>query len=36
VLGLITQYGPIEVSIAVEETETLQETTDLQGLLSEI
>jgi chemotaxis protein CheX len=36
VLGLITQYGPIEVSIAVEETETLQETADLQGLLSEI
>lgn len=25
VLGLITQYGPIEISIAVEETETLQE-----------
>jgi len=25
VLGLITQYGPIEVSIAVEEQETLQE-----------
>ena len=25
VLGLITAYGPIEISIAVEETETLQE-----------
>jgi len=25
VLGLITLYGPIEISIAVEETETLQE-----------
>ncbi len=25
VLGLITQYGPIEISIAVEEKETLQE-----------
>jgi chemotaxis protein CheX len=26
VLGLLTQYGPIEISIAVEERETLQET----------
>ena len=25
VLGLITQYGPIEISVAVEEKETLQE-----------
>ena len=36
VLGLITQYGPIEISVAVEERETLLETgaSDL-GLLSE-
>ncbi len=35
VLGLITQYGPIEISVAVEEKETLQETGSVEGLLSE-
>jgi len=35
VLGLITQYGPIEISIAVEEKETLQETSSIEGTLSE-
>jgi len=37
VLGLITQYGPIEISIAVEEKETLQEVGSSvdDGLLSE-
>ena len=35
VLGLITQYGPIEISIAVEEKETLQETDSSEGMLSE-
>ncbi len=35
VLGLITQYGPIEISIAVEEQETLQETESFVGALSE-
>jgi chemotaxis protein CheX len=37
VLGLITQYGPIEISIAVEEKETLQEVGSFKddGLLSE-
>ncbi|MGA2544964.1 MAG: chemotaxis protein CheX [Rectinemataceae bacterium] len=37
VLGLITQYGPIEISIAMEEQETLQEMGLADnGLLSEI
>jgi chemotaxis protein CheX len=36
VLGLITMYGPIEISIAVEEKETLDETSDLQSALSEV
>ncbi len=37
VLGLITQYGPIEVSIAVEEKETLQEVeVSRDALLSEV
>jgi chemotaxis protein CheX len=36
VLGLITQYGPIEISIAVEESETLQETGALDAVLSEV
>jgi chemotaxis protein CheX len=37
VLGLITQYGPIEISIAVEEQEALQEMGLADdGLLSEI
>ena len=36
VLGLITQYGPIEISIAVEEKETLQEAEAFQGVLSEV
>jgi len=36
VLGLITMYGPIEISIAVEEKETLDETSDLQSVLSEV
>jgi chemotaxis protein CheX len=36
VLGLITQYGPIEISIAVEEKETLEEiTASDEGILSE-
>ncbi len=35
VLGLITMYGPIEVSIAVEEKETLQETESFDAMLSE-
>jgi chemotaxis protein CheX len=35
VLGLITQYGPIEISIAVEEAEALQEVGSVEGLLSE-
>jgi len=35
VLGLITQYGPIEISIAVEEKETLQESDVFQAVLSE-
>jgi chemotaxis protein CheX len=36
VLGLITMYGPIEISIAVEEKETLQEVgVSDDGLLSE-
>jgi len=36
VLGLITQHGPIEISIAVEEKETLRETGAMDdGLLSE-
>jgi len=36
VLGLITQYGPIEISIAVEEKETLQEVgAEDEGVLSE-
>ena len=36
VLGLITQYGPIEISIAVEEKETLQEADAFDGVLSEV
>ncbi len=35
VLGLITQYGPVEISIAVEEKETLTETDIFEGALSE-
>ncbi len=35
VLGLITQYGPIEVSIAVEERETLSEVGITDTLLAE-
>ena len=35
VLGLITIYGPIEISVAVEEKETLQESRDLTAVLSE-
>lgn len=36
VLGLITQYGPIEISVAVEEKETLQEVGPSDdGVLSE-
>jgi chemotaxis protein CheX len=35
VLGLITQYGPIEISIAVEERDTLQETESFLPALSE-
>lgn len=36
VLGLITSYGPIEISIAIEEKETLNETADLLGQLTEV
>ena len=36
VLGLYTQYGPIEISIAVEEQETLQEIETLESVLREI
>ena len=35
VLGLITQYGPIEISIAVEEKETLTEMESFEDVLSE-
>jgi chemotaxis protein CheX len=35
VLGLITVHGPIEISIAVEEKETLQEVGAFNGVLSE-
>lgn len=36
VLGLYTQYGPIEISVAVEEQETLNEIDALDSVLSEI
>ncbi len=36
VLGLYTQYGPIEISVAVEEQETLNEIDALDNVLSEI
>jgi chemotaxis protein CheX len=37
VLGLYTQYGPIEISIAVEEQETLQEVgAEFDAVLSEM
>ena len=36
VLGLITQYGPIEISIAVEEKEILREAADVSAVLSEV
>ena len=36
VLGLITQYGPIEISLAVEESQTLRETGVLEGVLAEV
>jgi chemotaxis protein CheX len=36
VLGLYTQYGPIEISIAVEEQETLNEIDALENVLSEM
>lgn len=40
VLGLISQYGPLEISVAVEESEVLQETApgaaDFAGALSEV
>jgi chemotaxis protein CheX len=35
VLGLISQYGPIEISIAVEERDVLQETESFPGVLSD-
>lgn len=35
VLGLVTQYGPIEISLAVEESETLRETGVFEGVLAE-
>ena len=36
VLGLYTQYGPIEISIALEEQETLNEIDTLNGVLTEM
>lgn len=36
VLGLYTQYGPIEISIAVEEKETLSEIGDAEMTLTEL
>lgn len=36
VLGLYTQYGPIEVSVALEEQETLQEIEDADAVLKEM
>jgi chemotaxis protein CheX len=36
VLGLITQYGPIEISISVEESETLSETEIIPNTLTEM
>jgi chemotaxis protein CheX len=36
ILGLYTQYGPIEVSLAVEEKETLSEVGSRRAVLSEI
>lgn len=36
VLGLYTQYGPIEINIAVEEQETLQEIESSESVLSEL
>ncbi len=36
VLGLYTQYGPIEISIAVEEQDTLSEVQDAENVLSEV
>jgi chemotaxis protein CheX len=36
VLGLYTQYGPIEISVAVEEQETLREIDSLESVLKEI
>jgi hypothetical protein len=36
VLGLYTQYGPIEISIAVEEQDALSEVQDPENVLSEV
>ncbi len=36
VLGLITQYGPIEISIAMEEKDTLSEIVGIEGELTEV
>jgi chemotaxis protein CheX len=36
VLGLYTQHGPIEISIAVEEQEALKEVEDIESVLKEI
>jgi chemotaxis protein CheX len=36
VLGLYTQYGPIEISVAVEEQETLNEIDSLKSVLKEV
>ena len=36
VLGLYTQYGPIEISVALEEQETLNEIDTLNGVLTEM
>ncbi len=35
ILGLYTQYGPIEISVAVEEKDTLSEMTAVDAILSE-
>ena len=36
VLGLITRYGPIEISIAMEEKDTLTEIVGIEGELTEV
>ena len=36
ILGLYTQYGPIEISVAVDEQENLQEMDGLESALQEM